>query len=587
MRALSRTLCLVLALARVSRAAPLVEPSVVRSSDGALTETLTVAEYEYATTTPTTVSFKTRGYFGSAETVPTTSTSTLKLGPTLRIKAGDRVRVNLVNALSANADAVVMNTYHTPGTTNLHTHGLHISSYDPLDNVLIKVEPGNSHQYVYDIASDHAAGTSWYHAHAHGSTAIQVGGGMAGVIIVEDASDEIPLDVAAVTEKIIVVQYIQFADVVTIASTVGMGETWTSTSTGTAGLSRFLVNGQYAPTITLNQNEWTRLRTVFMSLDRAVKLSLGAAASSLGCEWKLLAKDGIYVDDAPRAMTNVYMGPGNRADILIRCSSAGTFTVDSVGGTNPNAPSTTGVLNFDVVSSTSTATALTKFTAKKPVYLADIFAYTGTVETHSLTLAGAGGGPGGGQGGGQGGGPAGRRRLLQGGGGACLLNYDNAGPVSYTGNSLGDIAAGSVHTWTLGGANAHPLHIHINPFQLGTVVDATGDADSYFKQGDWHDVLFIPTGFTISQIHHHFADFEGKVVLHCHFLNHEDLGCMGYWTITGSNGTRATGLSASALATSTTPLTTTPPATPSAAKASNAVAAVFKMYVLCQFFCFM
>jgi hypothetical protein len=93
-------------------------------------------------------------------------------------------------------------------------------------------------------------------------------------------------------------------------------------------------------------------------------------------------------------------------------------------------------------------------------------------------------------------------------------------------------------------------------------------------------VLFIPTGFTISQIHHHFADFEGKVVLHCHFLNHEDLGCMGYWTITGSNGTRATGLSASALA-------TTPPATPSAAKASNAVAAVLKMYVLCQFFCFM
>ena len=384
--------------APIVHAADLIEPTLVTSSSGVLTETLTVEEYTYATTTPSSFSFKTRGYFGSSETSTAGQTlSALKVGPTLKFKAGERVNVLLQNNLEVNTDSVVMNNYHTPGTTNLHTHGLHISAFDPYDNVMRKVEPGNSHQYQFDIITDHAAGTHWYHAHVHGSTALQAGGGLVGVLIVDDAADEIPTEYQSLDEKVLMIQYTQFADVKIIAETAGMGETWTSTSTGiTGGMAHFTANGMYAPTIKIDQNEWTRLRMVFMALDKVVEFQLGSAAAGLGCEWKLLAKDGVYVAAAPRALSSVYMAPGNRADVLIRCTTVGSFTVDSVGGAQTHIGSTTGALNFQVVSSASTASTLTPFNAKMPNYLATVNAYSGTAtrETHSLQFAPGGGGGG-------------------------------------------------------------------------------------------------------------------------------------------------------------------------------------------------
>lgn len=56
----------------------------------------------------------------------------------------------------------------------------------PGDSVFVVLEPGNFNKYTYKILDDHAGGTFWYHAHHHGSTALQVGGGAAGVLIVED-----------------------------------------------------------------------------------------------------------------------------------------------------------------------------------------------------------------------------------------------------------------------------------------------------------------------------------------------------------------------------------------------------------------
>lgn len=77
--------------APIVHAADLIEPTLVTSSSGVLTETLTVEEYTYATTTPSSFSFKTRGYFGSSETSTAGQIlSALKVGPTLKFKAGER-----------------------------------------------------------------------------------------------------------------------------------------------------------------------------------------------------------------------------------------------------------------------------------------------------------------------------------------------------------------------------------------------------------------------------------------------------------------------------------------------------------------
>lgn len=71
-------------------------------------------------------------------------------------------------------------------------HGLHVSPADKSDNVDVMVAPGQTRQYEYRIDSDHPSGTFWYHPHAHGSSALQVDGGMAGALIVLDDPADLP-----------------------------------------------------------------------------------------------------------------------------------------------------------------------------------------------------------------------------------------------------------------------------------------------------------------------------------------------------------------------------------------------------------
>jgi hypothetical protein len=76
-----------------------------------------------------------------------------------------------------------------PNSTNLHTHGLHVTPglvapgvYGDfvMDDPRLGVQPGQVRQHEYRIGLDHPPGAYWYHPHLHGSTAIQIGSGMAG-----------------------------------------------------------------------------------------------------------------------------------------------------------------------------------------------------------------------------------------------------------------------------------------------------------------------------------------------------------------------------------------------------------------------
>jgi hypothetical protein len=68
------------------------------------------------------------------------------------------------------------------------------------------------------------------------------------------------------------------------------------------GTWQVLVNGMSEPIVTLAARRWYRFRMVFAAVDSVLEPSL------TGCEVKLLAKDGIYLHDAPRDITLGYMG---------------------------------------------------------------------------------------------------------------------------------------------------------------------------------------------------------------------------------------------------------------------------------------
>jgi FtsP/CotA-like multicopper oxidase with cupredoxin domain len=529
-------LALALFAPAAAHAASLHEMTEVSAASGVLTTTIVVDEYTASFTeavSGSAFSYKTRGYNPEG----TTMTDRMAVGPTLRFSAGDTVKVTLDNDLAANpGTTTTMNSMHSPGTTNLHTHGLHVDSDDPQDNVYVTVAPGETWEYTYSIPSDHAAGTHWYHAHFHGNTALQVGNGLVGVIVVKDANDEIPDDLAALSELVLMVQKLEPYKIQQIAGEFqDGGDGWTQS--GNVGLSDgdsyWTVNGQINPTATVTQNQWTRVRVAYSSLESAADITL-VDSDSLGCEWKLLAKDGIYVDNAPRALTTAHVAPGNRFDFVVKCTSAGTFTLAAAaeaGGGPGGGPGGPGgrkllqtaetLMTFTVSASDATAAGdLTVFTPKKPVYLQDVYdetLHSVTHVSHTLNFARADGG--------------------------CAVSFDGASR-SYNGVSHGDMPVGSVQAWTVSGNDKHPFHIHINSFQLGSdVVDASG----YYQTGDWHDVFYRPTDVTASKIYFPVDQHTGKAVLHCHFLEHEDKGCMAYLDITGTDDTRVDGKTASAL----------------------------------------
>lgn len=116
-----------------------------------------------------------------------------KSGPVIDVRPGDTLRVNLLNNLSRD-DVTCLPSPPAglglaPGvgcfnTTNLHTHGLHVSPSGNSDNVLLDIAPQTRFPYEINIPADHPSGTFWYHAHRHGSTAMQVASGASGVLIV-------------------------------------------------------------------------------------------------------------------------------------------------------------------------------------------------------------------------------------------------------------------------------------------------------------------------------------------------------------------------------------------------------------------
>jgi FtsP/CotA-like multicopper oxidase with cupredoxin domain len=116
-----------------------------------------------------------------------------KTGPLIEVAPGDTLRVNFVNALSSDDPSCAPSP--PPGlgvpplvgcynTTNLHTHGLHVSPAGNSDNVLLNIAPETVFPYEINVPEDHPSGTFWYHAHRHGSTAVNVASGASGVLLI-------------------------------------------------------------------------------------------------------------------------------------------------------------------------------------------------------------------------------------------------------------------------------------------------------------------------------------------------------------------------------------------------------------------
>jgi len=504
--------------------------------------------------------FWTRGY----ESIP---------GPTIRVKPGEKLKIILENDLGpgpgyegcdmANAN---LGFFLNPDTicalnhTNLHVHGLHVSSKGKGDNIFRHAEPGKKEEFLIDLPKNHMGGTHLYHPHFHHATAAQAGGGAHGAIVVDDPKGSLPQYVEDMPEKVMVLSLANIAKIMRLEAwslgTVAKGDVaeqvmwknsaypdwrWNPVSGtiqehGSAASDNWgldphvLVNGQYKPKLTLEEGKWYRLRFVFASVEQRVEIhQVEDAENQADCNFQLLAKDGIYLHEAPRPIDRVFLASGGRADVAVQCKcgflaprpchSNLNFTAvwQPMGmmGMAPTIESTTNRL-FHIETKKSGQPHekhLETFSVRRPCYLVDLREVSVSRKNrHKVELP-----------------------MLY----PMAVKVDGVGsPWGHgTPPPMATIPVGQVQEWHLQGIQYHPYHLHVNPYQIVKIW-----SDPYFLPGDWHDTM-LPTNINFATVRVNVDTFTGKMIAHCHLLEHEDNGMMGYWQIEGKEGTKWPGAS--------------------------------------------
>jgi len=515
--------------------------AVRHASDGVHTLTMEAAPFAD-------FGFDSRGFNGS---IP---------GPTFRMNPGDTLEIILVNNLLPVNSIACSSGAHFCDTsiTNLHTHGLHVSSKgreDGLnyyaDDVMAEVEPGTSEDFKFEIPDFHMPGTHWYHPHHHHATALQAGGGAAGVLIVNDPPGYLPEPYASMPERVMMLSGHNLQTLQAMAQESSSNLLEDAVATAEANnlpTNVFLVNGMLGPKMTIDAHTWHRFRMVYAAVEQSLQLTVTDQTDGGMCTFQLLAKDGIYLHSFPRAVETMHMFPGARSDVALACSCDTypcTVTLGSGanrrlrrlqgkpppgdGGPPPDGAggdmATVDLMELHITESGNSATEdLPTTTVQRPCYVVDL-----TEEVVPGARSG--------------------NLQLQGGGRVVSWNNDQ-NDLSMTYANVQSVANGNKYDWPaitsfevgnvyemeVTGAGAHPFHQHINPYQI---VNLPGGphGGGYFQVGDWHDTLLIDDlGGDDVTVRMQTDVFTGKQVLHCHILEHEDEGMMAYIELTGTEG---------------------------------------------------
>jgi len=363
---------------------------------------------------------------------------------------------------------------HDADVTNLHFHGAFASPNSPGDNVLVAVPAGGTHDYELEFPEEHMPGTLWIHPHHHGSSGLHTGGGAACAVILKDPPGTLSDALENMSDIVWVVQDFNGNDLEELAGIMGDTVFTTSSTSRT-----WLVNGLTEPVISMETGVWQRWRLIHAGWGGD-----DLSVSMQSCEMVLLAKDGIYISDFPRVISGTSIPAGGRADIVVRCGSAGTFDVQGPGGVLARAT---------VVEGGPADSVLSSWAPTVPSYLEDLREETVDSACNCATKVS----------------------------GKGINGYTFDPDREIHGSKLGSVMQREVSS------GRHPYHQHVFPFQVTSVAET-----EYVKIGDWHDVL--KGGFTMR-----FAPqkFTGKMMMHCHILEHEDQGAMGLETIGESTGT--------------------------------------------------
>ncbi len=213
-------------------------------------------------------------------------------GPELRYRQGERLRIEVHNALEAD--------------TTVHFHGIRLPN--AMDGVPHLTQPpiaanGGRFLYEFDLPD---AGTYWYHPHL--GSPEQVGRGLYGALVVEEtAPPAVDRDLIWVLSDWRLNREARIVD--------DFGSFMDSSHAGRIG-NTVTINGANPDALEVRAGERMRLRLINASNARIYGLRFDGHAP-----W-VIELDGHPVEPHQPANNRVVLGPAQRADLILDCTGA-------------------------------------------------------------------------------------------------------------------------------------------------------------------------------------------------------------------------------------------------------------------------
>lgn len=425
----------------------------------------------------------------------------------------------------------------------------------------------------YPLKMGQAPGLHWYHAHKHGSTALNVANGMTGAFLIEGKYDD---DLNEFYGKVGDELWTRAQPVLVINQ---LGGTPNLARNAVLGAQDLSVNGRLQPKLTMRPGEVQLWRIVNTSSRTFTKF----LPPTDGLEWRQLAQDGVQFADVryqASQNTSFILAPGNRADILVKApmsppAEAYKVMVEKTVAKSGGGDGTVALMSIEIAGMPPENPKQREFMGQAPIpppFLADI---TDDEVKYSP-----------------------RRTLVFDSKGMGQPHQHTINGEQFSDSKIGvTVFLNTVEEWKVVNTTAsfpnvdHPFHIHVNPFQVVEIfdpnellldakgrplvdktgqpaVDAAGkplakyvldqpafpDLQCQLKLNDqstwrdchnvtqrfgaWWDVFPIPAGRPLLQdgaqviipgyfrMRSRFVDYPGLYVLHCHILAHEDRGMM-------------------------------------------------------------
>jgi FtsP/CotA-like multicopper oxidase with cupredoxin domain len=209
-------------------------------------------------------------------------------GPALRLRQGERLRVELENRL--------------PQATTIHWHGVRVpNAMDGVPHLTqAPIEPGARFAYEFDAVD---AGTFWYHPHERSFE--QVARGLSGALIVEEREPiAVDRDVTWVLGDWRLQPDAQLRE--------DFGSSFDISHNGRVG-NTVTINGRVLDTFAVRSGERIRLRLINAANARIFGLDFRGHRP-----W-IIALDGQPVEPHAPEGGRITLGPAMRADVILDC----------------------------------------------------------------------------------------------------------------------------------------------------------------------------------------------------------------------------------------------------------------------------